>query len=171
MRNPKIRMALVVLFAVLFVDSTLGCLGGDSETRERSLSSLTIDFMGEEGSINPGNLTVWENISGLWVQTTFSNQNVTEYVFLNISAANCLEQMEQAGELAGFEIEKVYYATLSSWFITTVDGSENELGGHNWQFWVNGEYAIEGADKIWLEEGDQVIWRYTASTIGDSDEI
>lgn len=159
--------ALVIL-AVLIATAVLGCLGSDNNQGEQVPTILTIDFMGRWGTINPGNMTVWENISGEWKVNTYPNENNTIYVFINITASNALEQLERAAELGDFSFVKVYYSTFDSWIVTVIDGAENQATGRNWQFWVNGEYALQGADKVILSEGDVVIWKYATSAIGDS---
>jgi len=168
MRPSGFRGVVVALFSVILAIAFLGCLGGDEGGHEEVLSSLTIDFMGERGVINPGHMTVWENVSGYWHLAVYPNLNMTEYVFLNISASNCLEQIERAGDLAGFEIEATYYSSFGSWIVNSVDGVENQVIGRGWQFWVNGEYAVEGADKVELVEGDQVTWKYASFENGGS---
>lgn len=158
----------LLISAVVLTVAILGCLGGDEDPGEQVPTILTIDFMGKRGTINPGNMTVWENISGQWTVTTYPNDNNTVYVFINITASDCLEQLERAAELGGFSIVKVFYTTFDSWIITAIDGVENQATGRNWQYWVNGEYALKGADKVDLSEGDVIIWKYATSAIGSA---
>ncbi|MFP4169893.1 MAG: DUF4430 domain-containing protein [Methanomassiliicoccales archaeon] len=152
-------LALIVGMVALALPFT-GCLGGDGGEDEQVTADLTIDFMGERGTIHPGNLTTWYREGGEWVSESRSNGGNTVYVFRNISASDSLEQLERASEVAGFEINKTYYSTMGQWIVDSLDRAENQASGSNWQFWVNGEYASEGAGQVDLKEGDQVEWRY-----------
>ena len=145
---------------VALVLSLSGCLGGDGDGGDQVTADLTIDFMGERGTIHPGNLTTWYREGGEWIYDSRSNGGNTVYVFRNISASDCLEQLEVASEVAGFGIDKTYYSTMGQWIVDSLDGAENQASGRNWQFWVNGGYANQGAGQVDLKEGDQVEWRY-----------
>lgn len=152
-------LALIVGMVALALPFT-GCLGGDGNGDDQVTADLTIDFMGEHGTIHPGNLTTWHMEGEEWVSESRANGGNTVYVFRNISASDCLEQLERASEVAGFEIDRTYYSTMSQWIVDSLDGAENQASGRNWQFWVNGEYASQGAGQVDLKEGDQVGWRY-----------
>lgn len=48
-------------------------------------------------------------------------------------------------------------------FVTEIDGFKNQGGGaekKNWQYWVNGTYANEGAGAKVLKAGDKVLWKF-----------
>jgi len=154
--GKAITLPVLVLMLVL----ASGCLDDGGGGGETVLTDLTIDFMGGGASINPGNITTWENVSGQWVITTQSNGGYTRYVFINLTADNCLGQITAAAELAGFEIRKSYYSSMGSWLVIGIDGVENQVTGRNWQFWVNEDYAVQGAYKVSLSEGDCTVWKY-----------
>lgn len=45
-------------------------------------------------------------------------------------------------------------------FVVSVDDLENGHDGRWWQYWVNGAYGNVGADKMALNDGDLVEWRF-----------
>ncbi len=46
--------------------------------------------------------------------------------------------------------------------ITEIDGLENDAGGKNWLFSINGKTAEVGAGAFQLEAGDTVLWEFKA---------
>jgi len=48
-------------------------------------------------------------------------------------------------------------------FINSINGFASGDDNKYWQYWVNNEYGTVSADKHTLEEGDVILWKFTAS--------
>ena len=78
-----------------------------------------------------------------------TTKNSTAYGFL-LEAANS----------ANLAVKTTYYGEYDSIF---VDSIGSYVGGDNnryWQYYVNGEYATVGPDKMIIKNGDVIEWRF-----------
>ena len=163
MSGRVVSTMLITLIMIGAVGVT-GCIEEENDPPEVfTPTTLTIDFEGAEGTINPGNVTTWNYVDGEWDITVEDGDGDTVYTFLNLSADNCLGQILYAAEIAGFGVHKTYFSVPGGWLVEGIDGLETEVPGPAWQFWVNGEYSNYSADKIDLEEGDETEWRFQLS--------
>ncbi len=76
------------------------------------------------------------------------------YLFRNATALDSLRAVAN--------VTTEYWVDLGL-LVTGVDGIDNDWmgSGEAWQCWLNGEYALEAADKLILISGDTVAWKYT----------
>ena len=155
--------ALLISLLLLGAVGVTGCVEEEGPPETFTPTSLTIHFNEGGGSIHTGNLTTWNCVDGKWEVTSVDGGGETTYLFLNLSADNCLGQLEYAADVAGFEIDKSSFSVPGGWLVEGIDGLETEVPGPAWQFWVNGGYSDHSADQIDLVEGDEVEWRYQLS--------
>jgi hypothetical protein len=159
------KLATVLLISILLIGAVgvTGCVEEEGPPETYTPTTLVIQFGDDGGSIGTGNTTTWNNVDGEWDVSSVDGGGETTYVFLNISADNCLGQLDYAADVAGFDIDKSYFSVPGGWLVEGIDGLETEVPGPAWQFWVNGEYSSYSADQIDLVEGDEVEWRYQLS--------
>jgi hypothetical protein len=76
------------------------------------------------------------------------------YLFRNATALDSLRAVANV---------TTEYFVGTGLLIIGVDGIFNDWigSGEGWQYWLNGEYALEAADKQILISGDVVDWKYT----------
>lgn len=92
------------------------------------------------------------------VSIDYSNDTITTfenvYLFRNATALDALRSVANVTTEA--------YTGLGV-LVVGVDGLFNDwMGtGKGWQYWLNGEYGLEAADKQILINGDSVNWKYT----------
>jgi len=158
----RMRLISVLVAVVVITIPFSGCLGDDGGGEVTA--TVTIDFNGPEGSINPGNTTIWKQVNGEWVMNTTENENgTTIWIFIDLKCEpNVLALLNAASEVAGFSVDSERYGYMGS-LVTAIDGIENESPGRGWQYDVNGEYALEAADKHEIVDGDKVLWKFATS--------
>ena len=61
-------------------------------------------------------------------------------------------------EHGNFTVKSTYYAAYDSMFVEAIEGVENGDNGKYWQYYVNGELPMVGANKYVLKDGDIVKW-------------
>ncbi|UCG36436.1 MAG: DUF4430 domain-containing protein [Candidatus Bathyarchaeota archaeon] len=85
-------------------------------------------------------------------QTTITFEEV--YLF---SSATALDSLRAVANVT------TEYHEVMGLLVTGVDGLSNDWAGagKGWQYWLNGQYALEAADMLILVSGDIVDWRYT----------
>ena len=59
-----------------------------------------------------------------------------------------------------FSLEYTYYEQFDSILIDSINGVENGEDGKYWQYYVNGDIPMIGADKYSVTNGDYVEWRF-----------
>ncbi|MDH7508655.1 MAG: DUF4430 domain-containing protein [Methanomassiliicoccales archaeon] len=150
----------VVIAAIAAILLFSGCLS-DGGSTEKITATLVIDFNGPEGTIQPGNLTIWDKANGQWmIVDSKENNGRTVWVFKNISnVSNVLELTQKAAQIGEFTLDIRYYLGMGN-FIEAIAGVKNERPGRGWQYWVNGEYATKACDQWRLNNGDIVEWRF-----------
>ena len=93
--------------------------------------------------IDMGNHRVFE------VEIT-SNQT-TVYSFL---LATC------APENANQTLSATYYSMYDSLFVESIGNRTNGDESKYWQYWINGEQTMVGADKQHVNDGDVILWSF-----------
>jgi hypothetical protein len=58
-------------------------------------------------------------------------------------------------------IESHYDATFESTIISSIQEDINGDDGFYWQYMVNGETPITGADTVQVFNGDSILWHYS----------
>jgi len=66
----------------------------------------------------------------------------------------------EAAKTLNISVTWTGYTVPEGIFVDSIGGDANGEGEKWWQFWVNGEYAMIGADKAELKDGDLVEWRF-----------
>lgn len=170
----KMKLKRIIIFLVTAtIAVTLifsGCTGEENQV-EKVSATLIIDFNGPEGSINPGNITVWRTSMSYpdqWqIAEVHENNGRTVWIFENITGiTNVLELLERAAEIGEFAVNGRRYQLPEGYFIEAIDGVQNENPGRGWQYYVNGEYALKACDKYNLSDGDVVLWLFKEMNSG-----
>lgn len=104
-------------------------------TEETMVVSMIIDY-------GDGNTTVVENITV---------ENMTVYGLL----VYCSDET-----IGNYTYASTYWSAFDSQLVETINGYTNDVDDKWWEYTVNGEYIMLGADKCWLEDGDIVEWIY-----------
>jgi hypothetical protein len=89
----------------------------------------------------------------------YGNNELDTYS-LEISNATVYSALIQASNQYDFEVEADYYDNYQSHYIYSIN---NVVEGNNnkfWQYYINGEYGIVGADLQVLKNDDTVEWKY-----------
>lgn len=87
----------------------------------------------------------------------------------HVSGTSLFDLMRFAKEDGDLEFESETAGDLP--FVTAIEGVANEgLGGRNWQYWVDGEYATVGAGSFVPKPGTTVEWRYTKRASEEDEE-
>ncbi len=74
--------------------------------------------------------------------------------------------LSEASARLGFSLDHVTFQIPEGVFVTAINGSVNGEGGRYWQYWVNGVYGDVAADHKALNDGDVVLWSFSASGEG-----
>jgi len=133
------------------------CFRGDTVT-----ATLTIDFVNAASPTDPGNLTTWKKVGGVWTKTSVANGGHSVWVFENLtSKPSCFAQLQAAESIGGFRDTNSTYSLIGGVKIESLAGLENQNGGGpGWQYWVDGVYANRSSSLFYLSNGDEVTWMY-----------
>jgi hypothetical protein len=125
-------------------------------------STITIDFVDSASPTDPGNLTTWTMVNGVWTKSSVPNDGHSIWVFVNLtSRPTCFAQLHAAESIGGFADMNTSYAQVGGVLIVSLAGLENQYsGGPGWQYYVNGVYAQRSCSLYYLSNGDQVVWMY-----------
>jgi hypothetical protein len=137
LKSKSTLVALVILCWAIVASSALGYYYYKYFDLSQRLEAVPVHVT---VSIDYGNDTV----------TTFENV----YLFRNATALDALRA------IANVTTEPF---TGMGLLVVGVDGLLNDWmgAGKGWQYWLNGEYGLEAADKQILINGDSVDWKYT----------
>lgn len=151
---------LILVIAAVVVVALVGVyvLYGSGSTTDTVKTKIAIRFYDAPASINPGNVTTWNN--GAIVSVFPSTDNYTVYVFENVtSQSNCYAQLVAALSMAhlSFDSENQSMGTI----VTAIDGDSNlEHSGRAWQYFVDDVYANRACNYVSIANEDVVEWRY-----------
>jgi len=139
MSNKGIMAIVVIAVAVVAGISATAIYmhGGNEVSTESVTASVKIDF---------GNGTVWS-----YPNISVEGKNATVYGFL----------MEAAHE-GNFSVKYTYYGQYDSILVDSIAGVVNGDGNNYWQYWLNGDYGMVGADKQPIADNDIIEWKFTS---------
>ncbi len=137
LKSKSTLVALVILCWAIVASSALGYYYYKYFDLSQRLKAVPVHVA---VSIDYGNDTV----------TTFEDV----YLFRNATALDALRA------IANVTTEPF---TGMGLLVAGVDGLLNDWmgAGKGWQYWLNGEYGLEAADRQILINGDRVDWKYT----------
>ncbi len=129
---------------------------------ETVTSTISVDFVNSASPTDPGNLTTWKQVNGIWTKISVANNGHSIWVFENVtSKPSCLYQLYAAEGIGGFGDVNATYPGVGGVLIQSIAGLENQMnGGPGWQYYVNGVYASRSLSLYYLSNGDHVIWMY-----------
>ncbi len=130
----KIAIPLLIVIALFVSAVGVGIItfGPIEKTNVEVTATAYIDF--GNGEILPFEITT---------------KNSTAYGFL-LEAANS----------ANLAVKTTYYGEYDSIFVDSIGPYVGGDDNRYWQYYVNGEYATVGADKIIIKNGDVIEWRF-----------
>ena len=139
MSNKGIMAIVVIAVAVVVGISATAIYmhGGNEVSTESVTASVKIDF---------GNGTVWS-----YPNISVGGKNATVYGFL----------MGAAHE-GNFSVKYTYYGQYDSILVDSIAGVVNGDGNNYWQYWLNGDYGMVGADKQPIADNDIIEWKFTS---------
>jgi hypothetical protein len=71
-----------------------------------------------------------------------------------------LSLLERCSEKNGFTIETTYYPSFDSTLVNSINTAVGGTEGKYWQYYVNGELPMVGADKYHLSNGNLLTWSF-----------
>ncbi len=110
-----------------------------NEKGENKLETITASI-----SMDFGNETVWN-----YEDMTVDGENATVFGFLLAAA--------QEGAL---KVTYTYYGQYDSYLVDSINGVINGENNKYWQYWINREYGVVGADKQPVNNGDIIEWKF-----------
>ncbi|RLF46135.1 MAG: hypothetical protein DRN17_01100 [Thermoplasmata archaeon] len=139
MSNKGIIAIVVIAVAVVAGISATAIYmhGGNEVSTESVTASVKIDF---------GNGTVWS-----YPNISVEGKNATVYGIL----------IEAAHE-GNFSVKYTYYGQYDSILVDSIAGVVNGDGNNYWQYWLNGDYGMVGADKQPIADNDIIEWKFTS---------
>ena len=96
------------------------------------------------------------------VELNFGNGTVLTFEQVELEKNTPLEALYVACglEMANMSVKTTYYALFDSTMVDSVGNFENGQDLRYWQYYVNGEMPMEGADRVKLNNGDRVVWSF-----------
>ena len=86
--------------------------------------------------------------------------NVIDTYALEISNATVYNALIQASNQYDFEVRSYYYDNYQSHYIYSINNVVEGKNNKFWQYYINGEYGIVGADLQVLKNFDTIEWKY-----------
>lgn len=111
-----------------------------NEKSENKLETITASI-----SMDFGNETVWN-----YEDMTVDGESATVFGFLLAAA--------QEG---AFKVTYTYYGQYDSYLVDSINEVINGENNKYWQYWINREYGMVGADKQPVNNGDIIEWKFT----------
>ena len=68
--------------------------------------------------------------------------------------------LERASSRNSFSLEYTYYEEFDAMLIDSINNVENGEDGKYWQYYVNEDIPMIGADKYIVSNGDYIEWRF-----------
>jgi len=83
-----------------------------------------------------------------------------EFKIESLSVYDLLLEAEKIGDIS---IDQTYWEQFDSYVIDSITYNDKKYEGdssHYWGYYINGEAAMDGADKIIINDNDLIEWRY-----------
>jgi len=91
----------------------------------------------------------------------YGNDNIDEYT-VEITSATVYSLLIKASEENNFDVGAEYYEQFDSHLIESINSVKGE-GNMYWQYYINGELGMLGADAELVEDNDVIEWKYEES--------
>ena len=66
----------------------------------------------------------------------------------------------ECAKIHDFSVEKEYFTGYDSYVFSSINGIINGNNDSYWQFYVNGEFTVEGCNSYYLKNNDLVEWKF-----------
>ena len=137
-KSPKeIRNIMIAVVVTAMVIGGASAIYINKEAKEisgRVTATVIIDF--ENGT--------------KWAFSDMTTKNATVFGFLMEAARN-----------GNFTVEYTYYGQYDSNLVDSIAGKINGENNSYWQYWINGEYGMVGADRQPVKNGNIIEWTFT----------
>lgn len=94
------------------------------------------------------------------IQVQGSDWKISDH-FIVSESQTVMDVLYELAEKHNVLIESQYEAAFDSTIITSIQEDINGDNGYYWQYMVNGESPITGADTIFVSNGDSILWHYS----------
>lgn len=111
----------------------------------------------------PNQTDIWlEDASetSLTIQIRGSSWSITDQIILT-EKQTVLETLTLLSEKHDFSVESTFNPTFDATLITAINNDVNGENGYYWQFTVNGDAPVTGADNTIVGNGDVVSWHFS----------
>jgi len=138
--SDKGIMAIAIIAVAVVAGASVTAIymyGENESSAEPITASVKIDF---------GNGTIWD-----YPNISVDGKHATVYGIL----------LEAAHE-GNFSVKYTYYGQYDSILIDSIAGVVNGDGNKYWQYWLNGDYGMVGADKQPVADNDIIEWKFAA---------
>ncbi len=132
----KIIIPLIIVIGLFLAGVSAGIITFESSNKLTGEITATIE-------INFGDGTTYSNV--------FTVENSTVFDFLLETEKNGEIIVETNEESGSYEIESITYKEIK------YTHGEN---GYWWLFYVNEQFAIDSADKVYVNNGDLIEWKF-----------
>ena len=132
--RKSIVMASIIAIALASAAFGFYFIKSSGDENTTVTATISIDF---------GNETIWT------YQNITMKGNATVFGFLLAAAKN-----------GSFDVKYTYYGQYDSYLIDSIAGVENGKDNKYWQYWINGQYGMVGADKQPVKNGDTIEWKF-----------
>jgi hypothetical protein len=89
-----------------------------------------------------------------------------QYNITNRENVTVADILFECAEYHNFSIEKRYWTGYDSYFIESIKNLKNGNDNRYWQYYVNEEYSDVGCNNYYLQNLDEVEWRFEKSSWG-----
>ena len=120
-------------------------------------------FLGEQETTPVGEE---ENLITATLIIDYGDGNVTQFENVSTNATTVLDFLLycSAKDMGNYTVEISYWPQYDSYLVESINGYRNGDGNRYWEYTVNGELPMVGADKYVLHDGDVVEWKFGEMT-------
>ncbi len=125
-----------------------------------------VSFTGTTARV-PERSEMWpENPDSSSVKITLKGDDweITDFYIVNMEKNNAFVVLKDVCRRNNLKFNYTYYESFDSSLVDSIGPDINGDGGKYWQFWVNEELPMVGADKFILKNGDSILWDYEILT-------
>lgn len=123
---------------------------------------ILLSFMGPTMAA-PNNSDIWLDDSpetSIIINVQGSSWKITDQ-FILTEQLSALDALKLVSKKHDFVVETVFDETLDATLITSIHTDTNGDNACYWQYLVNGEAPMTGADNTFVSNGDSITWYYS----------
>jgi len=152
--RKRILTAIIILSTAMVVIVGIYAVHNNIPSGNTVTASLVIN-----SGTAMDNETIWTyNLSVKGTNSNISVKGNISFKGTNTTVYGLLKEVAHDGN---FSVKYTYYGQYDSILIDSIAGVVNGEESNYWQYWINGEYGIVGADRQPLNDNDTVEWKFT----------